>query len=222
MQGFRFIAEGGVTKIPGKSGGPGSEIVELDAVSLAKLVGPIDVNVGIELSELKLEDPHVAVGTGVVGAPCIVCRGKVIHATTARTYRLIYSAVGVEPGGATVYMFIGKGAAEVGGIDQVCSVGGEDGQVEVTAVCARLERAVGQGQPKRCAARNIGGSAVGVGLTAPPTDVHLLALAHEEGSGANVDVARARSEGGLPSDVTQVFNEAGDVLSAARIGVNVS
>ena len=124
-------------------------------------------------------------------------------------------------------MFTGKGSAKVCGVDQVCRVGRQNGEVEITAVGASLERAVGEGQSKGGApcyicSSTVDASNVGVGLSSPAADIDLLAFTDQKSCGADVDGAIAGANGGLPSDVTQVFDEASDVLTAAGIGEYVA
>ena len=105
----RFIAKGGITKVPGERCWARGEVFELNAVALAELVGAIDVDVGIEFAQLEFEHPHVAVRTGIVRAPCVVSGRKVIHPTATCAYRLVDGAVGIKPRGASVDMLIGEG-----------------------------------------------------------------------------------------------------------------
>ena len=118
-------------------------------------------------------------------------------------------------------MLVGEGAAEECRVDEVLCIGGQDGEVEVASVGARLEGAVGGGQAEGGAAGDLARSAGGIGFSTPSADVDLFAIAHEESGRAQVDGARARADDRLPFDVAHVGQEAGDVLSAAGVGVNV-
>ena len=217
-----LVAEVGVAEVPGERRRTGRAVFELHAFALAELVRAVDVNLGVEFAQFEFEDPHVAVGRGVVRAPGACGRGEVVHTAAPRADRLIDRAILVETRGAAVDMFVGEGAAEIAGVDEVFGVGGEDGEIEVTAVCAALEGAVRGGKAKGGAPGDVGRAASAVGLSAPSTDVDLFAVAHEEGGRAQVDGGGARSNGRLPFDVAEVRQEAGDVLAAPGVGIDVA
>ena len=221
MQGGDLVAEGGVAEVPGERGRPGSGVLELDAFPLAELVRAVDGDVGVEFAKFEFEDPHVAVGRGVVRAPGARRGGEIVHPSASGADTLVDRAVLVKSGGAAVDVLVGEGTAEEGRIDEIRGVGSEHGEVEVAAVGAGLKGPAGGGQAEGGTAGDIGCPAVGIGLTAPSTDVDLFAFAHQEGRRAEVDLAASRTQCGLPFDVAEVGQEAGDVLSAGGLRVDI-
>ena len=131
---------------------------------------------------------------------------------------MVHRSTIVEAAGTSVVVFCRIGTAHVGGVNEVFRVRGQDGQIEITAIRGGLEGVGGGGQVRRATAGKIGAAS-------PPRQVDLVAVADEEGGGADVDAVggvHARPDVRLPCDVAQIFKEPGDVLARFGIGIDAS
>ena len=136
---FVFVARGVVIKRP-QVGVPGrGRVLKVHIQSVAQHPFIDHVNAHIQLSELKLEHPQIAVEAVVCGTPGSGGCGQVAVASASRAHRLVHRAVFVKPRGPSIHVLGRLVPTKKRGILQVRSPLAHHRQPEISVVRFRLK-----------------------------------------------------------------------------------